>query len=188
LSAAPPNLALIVSLVVVAVVVIIAIVVGFVFWRRRSVQRQGKGEQDRIAFPDSNEDQKYQFPASLPTIDFSHSDGDQKYQFPTSLPTPGFSIAYKEPDGPIAFSAPVSNPVNVTSFAMVLSAIENNNTWNNLFESLRAVSNEQEHMFNLTQNAGQSQRNHNQYVDMLPYDQSMVILGRKWPLPLRNPR
>ncbi|VDD78484.1 unnamed protein product, partial [Mesocestoides corti] len=82
-------------MVVVAVVVIIAIVVGFVFWRRRSVQRQGKGEQDR----------------------------------------PGFSIAYKEPDGPIAFSAPVSNPVNVTSFAMVLSAIENNNTWNNLFES-----------------------------------------------------
>ncbi|VDK38045.1 unnamed protein product [Taenia asiatica] len=41
--------------------------------------------------------------------------------------------------------------------------------------------------FHLTKNAGLQCRELNRYIDMLPYDQSIVILGRRWPRVLDDP-
>ncbi|VDM30971.1 unnamed protein product, partial [Hydatigera taeniaeformis] len=41
--------------------------------------------------------------------------------------------------------------------------------------------------FHLTKNAGLHCKELNRYIDMLPYDQSIVILGRRWPRILDDP-
>ncbi|VDD80317.1 unnamed protein product [Mesocestoides corti] len=44
-----------------------------------------------------------------------------------------------------------------------------------------------EQEYRLTKTAGIQFKDLNRYADMLPYDQSMVILGRKWPSIVEDP-
>uniref|UniRef100_A0A5K3FVM8 Protein-tyrosine-phosphatase n=2 Tax=Mesocestoides corti TaxID=53468 RepID=A0A5K3FVM8_MESCO len=99
-----------------------------------------------------------------------------------------FTIAYHDSNGPIEFSSPQPTPVDFANISRVTSRLDDENGWSYLFELLKTLADEQERAAQLTQNAGSSQFNLNRYVDMLPYDQSMVILGRKWSVLLKNPR
>ncbi|VDD76359.1 unnamed protein product [Mesocestoides corti] len=78
-------------------------------------------------------------------------------------------------------------PIDFADFQKVSSWLDDTDAWNQLFRLLRAASEEQEQAFGLTQTTARLHRSLNRYVDMLPYDQSRVILGQKWQIPLMPP-
>ncbi|VDK34896.1 unnamed protein product [Taenia asiatica] len=73
-------------------------------------------------------------------------------------------------------------------FKIYSSFLDSENGYAQLFRLLNSLALEQEAALHLSQHAGRQFLSLNRYADTLPYDQSLVILGRKWPLPLRDPK
>nr|CDS30077.2 tyrosine protein phosphatase non receptor type [Hymenolepis microstoma] len=69
-----------------------------------------------------------------------------------------------------------------------VKSLEAEDQMSNLFKDLKNLTTEQERNLQLSVNAASMMESQNRYCDILPYDQSLVILGRKWPLPLTNPK
>ncbi|KAL5108428.1 hypothetical protein TcWFU_001010 [Taenia crassiceps] len=99
-----------------------------------------------------------------------------------------FAIAYFESPEVEYYADKIFPSVPFKYFKVYSSFLDSENGYGQLFRLLNSLALEQETALHLSQHAGCRLISLNRYADTLPYDQSLVILGRKWPLPLRDPK
>ncbi|VDK44029.1 unnamed protein product [Taenia asiatica] len=72
-------------------------------------------------------------------------------------------------------------PIPLEKFAATLQELNSNNEFQILFKEVEALSkSEIEDKYHLTKWVAEQNISHNRYGDMVPYDQSLVLLGRPW--------
>ncbi|VDO01043.1 unnamed protein product [Rodentolepis nana] len=99
-----------------------------------------------------------------------------------------FFINYVESEEPITSNSVLYPPVAFGNFKNHVESLKAEGQMTKLFQYLKDSATEQERRLQLSVNAANEMRSRNRYSDIIPYDQSMVILGRKWPLPLTDPK
>uniref|UniRef100_A0A915ETC3 Protein-tyrosine-phosphatase n=1 Tax=Echinococcus canadensis TaxID=519352 RepID=A0A915ETC3_9CEST len=93
----------------------------------------------------------------------------------------------KEKDNTTDMSQPPA-PVAFQQLDACIESLDSNKQFISHFMLLKKIAvTGVENEFHLTKNAGLQRRELNRYIDMLPYDQSIVILGRRWPRILDDP-
>ncbi|KAL5106509.1 hypothetical protein TcWFU_000328 [Taenia crassiceps] len=98
-----------------------------------------------------------------------------------------FPIEYCNPSGPKSISSGPS-PIPIENFAANLQELDESNGFQSLFQSMGDLAAlEVENRYCLTKVAASLNRNRNRYSDMVPYDQSLVLVGRPWSTVLTNP-
>uniref|UniRef100_A0A158QG19 Protein-tyrosine-phosphatase n=1 Tax=Hymenolepis diminuta TaxID=6216 RepID=A0A158QG19_HYMDI len=99
-----------------------------------------------------------------------------------------FSIEYSRPSS-LQYLLQIPPPVTLEKFDTCVASLNANKQFVPHFMLLRQISlNGLEKEFRLTRKAGVICKERNRYVDMLPYDQSLLLLGRPWPFVLDNPK
>ncbi|VUZ40982.1 unnamed protein product [Hymenolepis diminuta] len=105
-----------------------------------------------------------------------------------AIPKDSFSIEYSRPSS-LQYLLQIPPPVTLEKFDTCVASLNANKQFVPHFMLLRQISlNGLEKEFRLTRKAGVICKERNRYVDMLPYDQSLLLLGRPWPFVLDNPK
>uniref|UniRef100_A0A0R3TEI7 Tyrosine-protein phosphatase domain-containing protein n=1 Tax=Rodentolepis nana TaxID=102285 RepID=A0A0R3TEI7_RODNA len=99
-----------------------------------------------------------------------------------------FVINYVESEEPYTSTNVLYPPVAFGNFKNHVESLKAEGQMSKLFQYLKDLATEQERRLQLSVNAANEMKSRNRYSDIIPYDQSMVILGRKWPLPLTDPK
>ncbi|VDO00338.1 unnamed protein product [Rodentolepis nana] len=167
---------LIVSLVVVCVILVILLILLIVFWKRikRICNKPDVDESTNVIDPNTN-GVKSEDPITPNNMieDFVIKD---------------FVINYVESEEPITSNNVLYPPVAFGNFKNHVESLKAEGQMSKLFQYLKDLATEQERRLQLSVNAANEMKSRNRYSDILPYDQSMVILGHKWPLPLTDPK
>ncbi|VDD78013.1 unnamed protein product [Mesocestoides corti] len=73
-------------------------------------------------------------------------------------------------------------PISTATLSKCIEDHKQSGEFNQLFMKLKGISvTGLEHEYHLTKNAAEMNSSLNRYVDMVPYDQSLVMLGHPWP-------
>ncbi|KAM3177582.1 hypothetical protein ACTXT7_004282 [Hymenolepis weldensis] len=99
-----------------------------------------------------------------------------------------FIITYFEPEELYTSVDILHPPIAFDNYQDYVRSLQGEGQMANLFKYLNNLTKEQEENFHLSTDAANMVGSQNRYRDILPYDQSLVILGRKWPMPLTDPR
>ncbi|KAL5961219.1 Tyrosine-protein phosphatase non-receptor type 1 [Taenia solium] len=85
------------------------------------------------------------------------------------------------------FSRPA--PISIENFASKLQELNANNGFQALFQAIGTLTtSEFEGRYRLTKVAASQSGSRNRYCDMVPYDQSLVLVGRPWSTVMRDPQ
>ncbi|KAL5110442.1 Receptor-type tyrosine-protein phosphatase delta [Taenia crassiceps] len=103
------------------------------------------------------------------------------------IPSGSFTIEYYQPLS-LQYLSHIPAPVALEQIDACIESLDSNKQFIPHFLLLKEIAvMGVEKEFHLTKNAGLQCRELNRYIDMLPYDQSIVILGRQWPRILDDP-
>nr|CUU98808.1 hypothetical transcript [Hymenolepis microstoma] len=103
------------------------------------------------------------------------------------IPKDSISIEYFKPLS-LNYLLQIPSPVPLEKFNTCVTSLIANKQFVPHFMFLKQLSlNGMQKEFRLTKEVGAICKERNRYVDMLPYDQSLVLLGRPWPFVLDYP-
>ncbi|KAL5106547.1 Receptor-type tyrosine-protein phosphatase H [Taenia crassiceps] len=99
-----------------------------------------------------------------------------------------FSIKYYDPPGAQSPSG-IPPPIPIENFAANLQDLSSKNGIQALFKNMEALSrSEIEDKYRLTNQVANQNSIRNRYKNMMPYDQSLVLIGRPWSSASKDPQ